>query len=136
MVLSAHIPINNEEVRDREVAQGILEAFVNKSEYTGSYGTEGNWDYVDISVDYSDKTNADVIGFYSGHIHKDSIYVKLSYPVISITANNDISYDDSEEERVVGTDNEVAVDFVVVNRRTHEVNIVRLGVGEDISYTF
>jgi len=136
VVLSGHAPINQAEIRDGEVVLGILEAFANKGEYSGSSGEKGTWQYVDISVDFSKNKSNEIIGFYSGHVHKDSLITSLSFPMITITSNVDSSYDENEEDRVYGTDNEVAVDFVIVNRKTGEVHHVRLGVGNDRSYNY
>ena len=136
VVLSAHVPLNTKDIRDGNIAIGILEAFENKTEYSGSYGETGSWKHVDISVDFTNNRSNDVVGFYAGHVHKDSLQTSLSFPVVTITSNVNTSYDENEEERVYGTDNEVAVDFVIVNRKTGEVNHVRLGVGSDRSYSY
>lgn len=136
VVVAAHVPINQDSFRDGDIVRGILDAFEKGISYEGTSGDKGTWKYVDISVDFSKKHTGEIIGFFSGHVHKDSIYAELSYPVVTITSNVNASYDDREEERVYGTDNEVAVDFVVVNKRTKEVSIVRLGVGEDRTFKY
>ncbi|MBQ3527683.1 MAG: hypothetical protein IJA52_03955 [Clostridia bacterium] len=136
VVMAAHVPLNSEQLRDRAVVQGLLEAYANKSSYSGEYGVEGQWDHVKVSVDYKNRITANIIGFYAGHIHADSIKNFFSFPQVTITPNSNISYDENEEEREWGTDNEVAVDFVVINKKTGEVNHVRLGVGSDRTYNY
>lgn len=136
VVIAAHVPISQDSFRDGDVARGILDAFENGTSYKGTSGEKGTWQYVDISVDFSRSHTGEIIGFFSGHVHRDSIYAELPYPVVTITSNVNTSYDEREEKREYGTDNEVAVDFVVVNKRTKEVNIVRLGVGSDRIYKY
>lgn len=136
VIVAAHVPVSQDSFRDGDVVRGILDAFEKGTSYKGTSGDMGTWQYVDISVDFSNKHTGDIIGFFSGHVHRDSIYAELPYPVVTITSNVNTSYDESEEKREYGTDNEVAVDFVVVNKRTKEVNIVRLGVGSDRNYKY
>ncbi len=136
IVVSAHVPVNQKGIRDGEIVLSILESFENNETFSGSCGKKGSWEYVDISVDFTKNKSNEIIGFYSGHVHKDSLVTSLSFPVVTITSNVNTSYDENEEEREYGTDNEVAVDFVVVNRKTKEVHHVRLGVGNDRYYNY
>lgn len=136
VVLAGHVPYTDPQIRDTEVLQGILNAYESKGKYAGTYGDKGTWQYVNVSVDYSKKHTADLIGYFHGHIHRDRIDSSSAATMISITANNNIPYDKKEEPREKGTDNELAIDFVVVNRKTGKVNTVRLGVGENREFTY
>lgn len=140
VVLAAHVPpiaSYDSTMRDEAVIRGILTAFAEGSAYSGKYGTSGNWDYVSVSCDFSSRILAEIVGFFCGHVHADNIITdELPFPVITITSDADLSYDESEETRVYGTDNEHAIDFVTINRDTSTVNLVRLGVGADRIFTY
>ena len=137
VVLASHVQPGHETVRDGAVLMGILEAFVNRGKYTGSYGTSGVWDYVSVSCDYSSACNADIAGFFCGHEHKDQILGDImACPVITITSDANLSYDETEEARVMGTDKEHALDFVTIDLDSRTVQLTRLGVGSDRSYSY
>ena len=96
--------------------------------------------------------NADVIGWFSGHIHRDRIYctdhtgntdaddqdtVTLPFKTITITSDHTgIAYDDSTKHTVSADDQSHAIDFVTINRNSRTVNITRLGIGADRSFTY
>lgn len=139
VVLAAHVPPVAEydaTCRDEAVLRGILTAFAEGTAYSGAYGTEGAWDYVSVACDYSAGNRAQIIGFFAGHAHKDTLDVSAyAYPVITITSDADLSYDENEETRVMGTDNEHALDIVTIDREHNLVSMTRLGVGGDRSYS-
>lgn len=118
---------------------------------------------IDIMKNYingTDTNKADVIGWYSGHIHRDRIYtnlyvngdslgyvgepdIELGFTQVTITSDNtSIAYknDDLSESAtkhpVDDSDQSHAIDFVTINKSTRTVNITRLGIGEDRSYTY
>ncbi len=138
VVIAAHVPPTEEYdsiCRDGAVLRGILEAFVKGKAYSGSYGTVGEWDYVSAACDFSAENGAQMIGFFAGHCHKDTLDVdRYAYPVATITSDSDLSYDESEEARVLGTANEHALDIVTIDRENGLVSLTRLGVGGDRSY--
>jgi hypothetical protein len=101
----------------------------------------------------SDANKADIIGWYSGHIHRDRIYTGVSvndtddaegdamgFTQVTITSDHTtIAYPigNSPTYHVVGNDDQShAIDFVTINRNTRTVNLTRLGIGEDRSYTY
>lgn len=139
VVLAAHVPPVAEydaTCRDEAVLRGILTAFAEGTAYSGAYGTEEAWDYVSVACDYSAGNRAQIIGFFAGHAHKDTLDVSAyAYPVITITSDADLSYDENEETRVMGTDNEHALDIVTIDREHNLVSMTRLGVGGDRSYS-
>lgn len=95
------------------------------------------WDYVTVDVDYSSKTTADVIGYFSGHLHADRILDNgLPFKFITITCDSDLSYDTNEDERISGTDNEHAIDFVTIDKSERKVYLTRLGVGSDREFSY
>jgi hypothetical protein len=127
--------------RDIELLRGILSAYENKTAYSGSYTKntsrgEGDWANVSVSVNFSDAMGK-IAGFYCGHCHTDTINIgDLPFPVITITSDGDISYDGTEENRVLGTDNEHAIDFVTIKKVTQSVTLTRLGVGASRAYSY
>ena len=93
---------------------------------------------------------ADIIGWYSGHIHRDRIYtgvavnttddsVGAEMPFTQVTITSDhtgIAYDAATKHPVANDDLSHAIDFVTINRNTRTVALTRLGIGEDRSYTY
>lgn len=95
-------------------------------------------------------SGVDIIGWYSGHIHRDRIYTgiavnteddsvgdPLGFTQVTITSDNtSIAYDDATKHAIGNDDKSHAIDFVTVNRNTRTVNITRLGIGDDRSYSY
>ncbi|MBE6649388.1 MAG: hypothetical protein E7614_07725 [Ruminococcaceae bacterium] len=143
VVLVSHSPVTNNDysnLRDAFIVQGVVNAFVNGETYTGNY-SDGNDIENNASVYVSFDKKGKVIGWFSGHIHKDVITSfdahtgnKLSFNTVTITSDADMSHDSAEDTRE--GDTECAVDFVTVNKKTGEVYIVRLGVGSDRTYNY
>lgn len=112
VVLASHVPPYEAALTDGAALQSILAAFVEK-------GT------------------AQIVGFFCGYAHKDQILLDtLPYPVVAITSDGDLAEDEAAEDRIVGSDNEHAVDFVTINRLTRTVFLTRLGAGEDRSFFY
>jgi hypothetical protein len=127
--------------RDVSLLNGILSAYENKTSYSGSYTKntsrgEGDWANVSVSVNFANALGK-IVGFYCGHCHSDNVITgTLPFPVITITSDGNISYDDAEIDRVMGTDNEHALDFVTINKVTQSVTLTRLGVGTSRAYSY
>ncbi|MBQ8894612.1 MAG: hypothetical protein IJ043_09450 [Clostridia bacterium] len=136
VVVVAHSPLDDADLRDGAIAEGILNAFKNKTAYQGSYGTAGSWDHVEISANFTGTPAAQLMGWFSGSLHRDRLAENAACPVLSITSSGPDSTDETEEERMIGTDTETAMDFVVINRKNGKVSLVRLGVGVDRSYAY
>ena len=97
--------------------------------------------------------DVDIIGWFSGHIHRDRMYTHLAvgssdgvegtngaalgFTQVVITSDHtSISYDDATKHTVANDNQSHAIDFVTINRNTRTVNITRLGIGSDRSYTY
>ena len=106
-----------------------------------------------VVSDYINGTTAnkaDVIGWFSGHIHRDRIYTgvatnttddtvgaAMGFTQVTITSDHTgIAYDDATKHTVANDDLSHAIDFVTVNKATRTVNITRLGIGNDRSYSY
>lgn len=104
-------------------------------------------------------SNVEVIGWFSGHVHRDRMTtylltggndttagapsIELGFTQVTITSDNtSIAYknDDgtvSETKHTIGEDDlSHAIDFVTINKATRTVNLTRLGIGNDRSYTY
>ena len=111
-------------------------------------------------INGSSVNKADVVGWFSGHIHRDRFYKcdatgnnqtdagnpvydesnpstnTLPFMTVTITSDNtSISYDASTKHSIANDDQSHAIDFVTINKTTRTVNLTRLGNGEDRSYT-
>lgn len=140
VVLATHVPPLEgylDILRDEAVLKGILYAFHTGTAYSGSSGTEGEWDYVKVECDFTQTIRAEIVGLFCGHAHKDRLDLSsMPFPVLTVTCDADLSYDENEEQRVMGTDREHAVDFATVNRENHTVTLTRLGVGKDRMFLY
>lgn len=104
---------------------------------------------VNDCINGNDKNKADIVGWFSGHIHRDRIYtgmavnttddsVGTSLPFTQVTVISDhvnIGYG-GVSHPIDDSDQSHAIDFVTINKDTREVNITRLGFGEDRSFTY
>lgn len=104
--------------------------------------------------------SVEVIGWYSGHVHRDRMNAylmtggndttegtatstALGFTQVTITSDNtSIAYKnddgtDSSTKHPTGNDDQShAIDFVTINKTTRTVNLTRLGIGSDRSYTY
>lgn len=101
-------------------------------------------------INGTNANKADIVGWYSGHIHRDRIYsgvavntsddsegAEMPFKQITITSDHTgIAYDDATKHTVANDDKSHAIDFVTINKATRTVNLTRLGIGEDRSYTY
>lgn len=113
-----------------------------------------NEEVIEIVQNYmnnSDENGADIIGWFSGHIHRDRIYTGVSVPdtnndeevgnmgfkQVTITSDaTNIAYEDATRHPIDDSDKSHAIDFVTINKDTRAVHITRLGIGEDRYYQY
>lgn len=131
VVFISHQPISNHYhalISNAEAIRTIVKNYIN--------GTDAN--------------KADVIGWYSGHIHRDRIYTGIAtnttddtqgtamgFTQVTITSDHtSIAYDDNTKHTVAQDNQSHAIDFVTINKSTRTVNLTRLGIGSDRSYTY
>ena len=95
-------------------------------------------------------SGVEIIGWFSGHIHRDRIYTgaavnttddtegdAMGFTQVTITSDHTgIAYDDSTMHEVADDDQSHAIDFVTINRSTRTVNLTRLGIGGDRSFSY
>lgn len=131
VVFISHQPISNHyhaNISNAEAVRTVVKNYIN--------GTSAN--------------KADIVGWYSGHIHRDRIYTgaatntsddtegdAMGFTQVTITSDHTgIAYDDATKHTVASDDQSHAIDFVTINKSTRVVNITRLGIGEDRSYRY
>ncbi len=145
VVFFSHSPVSNNghsNIRDAYLVQGIVNAFISGGEYNGEYtGSVNSLNDASVAVCFEKKGN--VIGWFSGHIHADTINTEdaqnknsLLFKTVTITSDANMSYDETEATRDMSGDTSHAIDFVTVNKNTGEVYIFRLGIGEDRTYNY
>ncbi len=133
VVFISHAPVTNNKhsyINDAQAMQTLL------TDYIGG----------------TDESKASVVGWFSGHIHRDRIYqcdhtgnydlddqetVTLPWKTVTVSSDHTgISYDDATKHTVASDDQSHAIDFVTVNTASRTVSITRLGIGSDRSYTY
>lgn len=96
------------------------------------------------------ESDVEIIGWFSGHIHRDRIYTGIAknttddsqgadmgFKQITITSDaTNIAYDDATKHTVADDALSHAIDFVTVNRDTKTVNLTRLGIGNNRVYSY
>lgn len=133
-LLFAHVPPNIEYTVDKEQFIGIVNAFNEKSIYSGSYAGVDGWTSNQVSVDFTD-AQGEIIAMFTGHVHGDSIdTTTLACPLLTIlsagAAANE-GYQDTAPARTPGTDTETSFDVVTINRATRTIYCTRIGAGTD-----
>lgn len=134
-LIHAHVPPNISYTVDKEQFIGIVNAYCNKTTYSGSYtaGVDG-WTNNSVSVDFTD-AQGEIIAMFAGHVHGDSIdSVTLACPLITILsagASANDPYADDAPTRTPGTDTETSFDVVTINRKTRTIYCTRIGAGSD-----
>ena len=152
VVFISHAPLTNKRhsyLRDVRIMQGILTAYVNKNSYSGSYTDSANAgnSVPTITVDYSNAITANIVGWFSGHIHTDSIEnvdettdssnpVTLPFNVVTITGDMGHDYYTDSPVGSLESDTGHAIDFVTVNTETKKVTLTRLGGGDNRVYSY
>lgn len=108
---------------------------------------------VQAYINGPDENKADIVGWYSGHIHRDRIYTGVSvndtddtqgetmgFTQVTITSDHTgIAYpvgNSPTSHPVANDDQSHAIDFVTINKAERTVHLTRLGIGQDRSYTY
>ena len=108
----------------------------------GSVVPKNNEKMIDVINNYV-AGGGTVIGYFTGHIHYDTITNVNNVNYIQIL--NDGLYEkdfnskfnvEQPEKRVLGTTKECAFDVVIVNQSTKHVDMVRVGAGNDRGFDY
>ena len=86
-------------------------------------------------------TNGTIIGYFCGHEHCDLIQVVNNkfYEVILLNDNcsKDTTFSEiTNPDRIPETESEQAVSVVSINTETGDVDIKRIGAGENLTYNY
>ena len=100
------------------------------------YETTKPWDYAQVDVDFTQGVRAEVVGCFSGHLHRDVMAQVGQVQVVVTSCDGNLAYDPSEEPRTPGTAGEQVLDIVSINRRDRTVQLTRVGPGVDRSFTY
>ena len=113
-------------------------------------------------INGSAANKADVVGWFAGHIHRDRIFEgvaanpgysgstdpetdaatgdpiseTLPWKTVSIISDNVALGYGGVKHAIDNSDQSHAIDFVTINKGTRTVNITRLGIGDDRSFTY
>ena len=145
--------VQNTALNIAESGWGVV--FISHQPISNHYhaGITNAADVVSAVVSTANTKNIPIIGWYSGHVHRDIISTKrltggngsnagteagdLGFTQVIITSDHTgIAYDDATKHTIANDDQSHAIDFVTINKATRTVNITRLGIGEDRSYTY
>ena len=140
VIFMGHAPIKA--CKDGSIFTGILTAYRNNTIYEGSvvvtgeyWGTNEKYSKVTVNKDFTN-AKGDLVGYFHGHIHRDTITVDGAYPIISITtAGGDLRDEyltNGTLTRVYGTPTETAIDLVTVT--SDYIYFTRIGSGYDRKY--
>lgn len=133
-VIVAHVPLNITYTVDKAQLIGIVNAYNNKTAYSGSYAGIEGWTSNNVSVDFTD-ANGEIIAMFMGHVHGDSIDTEtMTCPILTILsagASANEVYTDGAPTRIPGTDTETSFDVVTINKTTRTIYCTRVGAGYD-----
>ena len=135
VMVFAHCPVT-QEISDRELMQGVLKAFRNKTSYKGNYAGSFSYDAVSVDVDFSN-AKGEFVGYFHGHNHIDSVDTSCGFNVIG-TRCDAMEENDStlKAQRIQGTVTEQSFDVFTVNKAERKIYGTKIGAGSDrtISY--
>ena len=135
VMVFAHCPVT-QEISDRELMQGVLRAFKNKTAYKGNYAGDFSYDAVSVDVDFSN-AKGEFVGYFHGHNHVDSVDTSCGFNVIGTRCDAKEENDSTLKAlRIQGTVTEQSFDVFTVNKAERKVYATKIGAGEDrtISY--
>ena len=133
-IIISHVPPNITYTVDKAQLIGIVNAYNNKTAYSGSYTGVDGWTSNNVSVDFTGSTG-EIIAMFTGHVHGDSIDTEtMTCPILTILsagASANEAYKDGAPTRTPGTDTETSFDVVTINKATRTIHCTRVGAGTD-----
>lgn len=110
--------------------------------FEGGYGTvtyKGK-SYTSFDENQNSRVNASTGKTETYSLSTDTLkapHYPLPFKTITITSDaTSIAYDEDMKHAIASDDQSHAIDFVTINKATRKVNITRLGIGSDRSYTY
>ena len=122
---------------NHDVVNGVFQAFVNKTTYTGQ-GTNADFP-ASVEVDFSGATGS-LIGIIAGHEHRDQPVQEIN-GVKSVTRTAFVAADRGTDKtkttkETLGTLEQYAFDVIEIDTKNRKVNFKRFGIGDDYSYGY
>lgn len=134
---SADAPFHTRGVKSAALTE-LCEAFVGSGVGTVTAKTmvDGVAENVTISYDFTALNDVEFIGYFSGHVHEDSVsqYNGITYVVVNCTTPE--KRWDTSLDREVGTETALSLNSFIVDRDTRTVECVKIGTGESFSFTW
>lgn len=133
IVIFGHVP-TTQEIGDRDVMNGVLNAYKNKTIFSGNYDGEYGYDAVSVNVDFSNAKGT-LVGFFHGHIHSDSLNTTNGFPIIGTRSDAVEEYtEELRNERVAGTVTEQSFNVFTVTPNKIYATKIGAGIDREISY--
>lgn len=136
VMIATHVPVQPENVEPGALKNGdllkqLISAFISKRATTLVSTTE---DYsVNLSVDFSNRTNSNFIGFFAGHRHAEYFYTPDQMGgFYSTVLDCAFVRDDSE----IGTVQEDAFSVISVDTKNRKVTILGFGRESSREYVY
>lgn len=136
VIVGMHIPLANiadaEPSGDMVFLRNILEAYQNKTAYSDTFGTAGDYDYSAVAVDFS-SAKGSIAGVFCGHVHTDGVSEEYAFPIITSMSDDtsNAKIDGVVVSGEVGTVTEQSFDVFIVNKRDGTINAVKIGLGSN-----
>lgn len=133
IVIFGHVPLT-QEIIERDLMNGVLRAFKNKTTYSGSCAGEYGYDSVSVTVDFTNAKGT-FIGYFHGHIHSDSLNTTEGFPIIGTRSDAVEEYtEELRDERVAGTVTEQSFNVFTVTPKKIYATKIGAGIDREISY--
>lgn len=137
VVIGSHVPINQSgEMPEYQVMVGVLNAYNNKSTYTGEYAGVG-YDTVSVNCDFS-SSKGTLIAYHGGHTHQDKISTScypsgvLNFPIITTRCDGkEENISELKDERQAGTITEQSFDVFTVDKKERKIYATKIGAGSN-----
>ncbi len=127
-VIFGHVP-TTQEIGDRDVMNGVLNAFVNKTTYRGNYNGMYGYDAVSVNVDFRNAKGT-LVGYFHGHTHVDSVNTSYGFNLIGTRCDAAEENDSSlKAERVARTITEQSFDVFTIT--PDQIYATKIGAGSD-----
>ena len=127
-----HKPISPFETSDFGEVSGILIAIRYGTQYSKTY-TDNNSETYDINVDFAGKRHT-VMFVANGHAHIDTLKQDNNITYFKSVCN--AAYINATEITDRDGVNSQAFDVVCINKNTKQINLVRIGCGNDRIFTY
>ena len=130
--LYTHKPVSPFETSLFAEVRGILRAIRYSSQYSATY-TDNNSETYDISVNFAGKGHT-VMFVATGHAHIDTL--KQDNNITYFKSVCDAGYVNAVEITDRNGVNSQSFDVVCINKNTRQINLVRIGCGNDRIFTY